>query len=42
MNKNSLKLRELINIPMNGVSLRHQDIAERIAGYKELDILAYG
>lgn len=30
MNKNYLKLRELINIPMNGVSLRHRDIAERI------------
>ena len=30
MNENDLKLRGLINIPMNGVSLRHQDIAERI------------
>lgn len=30
MNESCLKLRELINIPMNGVSLRHQNIAERI------------
>lgn len=30
MNKNGLKLRELIDIPMNGVSLQHKDIAERI------------
>lgn len=30
MNESDLKLRGLINIPMNGVSLRHQDIAERI------------
>lgn len=42
MNKNSLKLRELINIPMNGVSLRHQDIAERIDDISLSSLSQYG